>query len=99
LRRCLRKREIDPLDCKELVFSAYGPIYDYNPARKAKFQDTRRKVGALERALWGAFERDGFDLVNKQPASHSDYDAALFEKIRAAFMGRFPGQSQPPQSN
>jgi hypothetical protein len=65
----------------------------------ANFQDTWRKVGALERALWDALKRDGFELVNNRPASRSGYDAALFEKIRSAFMGNFPAQSPPPLSD
>ncbi|MGO9238068.1 MAG: hypothetical protein ACLP4V_29740 [Methylocella sp.] len=99
LRRCLRKRGIDPEDCKELIFSAYGPIDDYTPAPAANYKDTWRKVGALERALWDALERDGFELVNNRPASRADYDAALSEKIRSAFMENFPARSPPPQSD
>ncbi len=102
LRRYLLKRGIKPEDCKELIFSAYGPVYVYNPADAVNFKDTWRKVGALERALWDALNRNGFDLVNARPASRSDYDAALdstlFLKIRSAFLGRFTAQSLPPQS-
>jgi len=97
LRRRLCERGIDPEHCKELIFSAYGPIYDVTDAKN--FQDNRRRVGALERALWDALNRDGFEPVNSRPAFADDYDLVLFKEIRSAFAHYFPYQKRSPQSN
>jgi hypothetical protein len=89
LRRALRQRDISPERCTELCFLAYGPIYD--SADTKNFKDNRRNVAALERALWDALKRDGFDPVNNRPKSRSDYDVAIFTKIRSAFARHFAG--------
>jgi hypothetical protein len=85
LKRCLDKRGITPEGCKEFVFAAYGPLYDYDPNDKVKNRrDTLPKVRALEQALWDAFKSDGVDLVNPRPGASQKPDPALFKKILKA---------------
>jgi hypothetical protein len=94
LRSRLREHDIDPRHCRELVFSAYGPIYDHEDSKN--FDVNRKKVGALERALWDALQREGFKPVNRRPVFGDDYDLALFKEVRSAFARLFPIPTPSP---
>jgi len=53
LRRLLEARDVEPEKCKRMLFLAYGPILPYSHEPKhPDFQESRKRVGALERQLW-----------------------------------------------
>ena len=89
LRKALEIRGVDPERCKALTLAAYGPLYNTDDAEH--YMEHWHKVRALERALFDALRDDGFEPINKQrPHGRPDYDADLFDAIRAAFVVHFP---------
>jgi hypothetical protein len=89
LRKALGARGIEPECCKALTLIAYGPLYDAVNAEH--YMEHWHRVRALERALYDALKDGGFEPINKQrPHGRAEYDAHLFDSIRAAFVGHFP---------
>ena len=86
LRRLLEKRKIQPEGCRALEFLAYGPVLPYWHKQDHPDYETNRKIiGALERKLWAAAKDAGNVMLNEQPRFAHEFDAPLWETVRAAF--------------
>jgi hypothetical protein len=84
LQRHLRKRRITLDRCSQLEFAAYGPIGKV-PSKRKDYRRARRKIAALEKALWQELKDRGADVLNDFSSSKADCDPSMFRQIRKAF--------------
>lgn len=88
IRRHLESHGLKPEDCKGLTFMVYGPVlpYFHSPEERHRdFNESRKRVGALERQLWTAAKAANYTMLNNRPGFGAEFDESLWRGVRAAF--------------
>jgi hypothetical protein len=85
LRRGVERMGIKFETCHSMKFAAYGPISEVPEDNEETYRAERRKVAALEKALWLALKKDGRDMVNDCPHCRDECDAKQLAAARSAF--------------
>lgn len=89
LRQYAEKKKINLNSCWKIELAAFGPISTVpaitDDASKALYRAERRKVAALEKALWTALKEDGYAMLNECPKCISAHDSAHLASIRESF--------------
>ena len=87
LRRHAEDKKIDLEACRRLELAAFGPISKVPKNDKEAYRAERRKVAALEKALWLALEKEGHQMLNGCPRCTIECSAARLATVRDAFAG------------
>jgi hypothetical protein len=87
IRRHLASHGFEPENCESFTFSVYGPLVPYwhSKPRHKDFDESRKRVGALERQLWTAAKAARNTMLNARPSFGIDFDESLWGEVRAAF--------------
>jgi hypothetical protein len=86
IKRYLASHGLEPESCENFTYLVYGPIFPYQhpTPRNETYDESRRRVCALERRLWTAAKADGYTMINGCPDG-GEFDQSLWDGIRAAF--------------
>jgi hypothetical protein len=90
IKRYLLSHGFEPENCDSFTYLVYGPVQRYwhatPPALRHKdFDESRKRVGALERQLWTVAEAAGYTMLNSRPRFATTFDKRLWRGVHAAF--------------